>query len=160
VEAGGSCSGSTRKCRAGTRCAAPALRCEPLGGPGVRCGSTSDCGLGLVCAGSPPVCRKPGGLQTPCESDEQCARGLACAASTHTCSPVYWVAGGQLCSDVTRCLVGTCPRTPGSSDLGGRCPIVISDGQPCNRNNPAATCDVFSECTNGMCLRRASAVCG
>jgi hypothetical protein len=124
-------------------CVAP-LGCVGLQGD-ATCGSgaaaafcldDNDCSPGLGCA--------PG----PCSSS--IAR-IGCSASG-TCQPVTWAMSGQACDGYrTRCLVGSCGSGSGigpplipPADGGaatGTCPMIASDGQPCN-----SECDTFAEC--------------
>jgi len=158
--AGAACDDLTAICQTGLACSSATGQCVPLVAAGTACGVApgwpGGCAAPLACSGG--VCTS-GAAGASCFDDVDCAVGLGCACAvggcaSPTCEAITWVAAGQPCSAVARCLVGTCdlgsvPPGPPSSDGGaptGMCPTVISDGAPCTVVDNGTTCDTFSEC--------------
>jgi hypothetical protein len=149
------------RCKAGLTCNQATSKCAPLGDVGAPCAFSTDCigtlGCPAVGFGMSSTCQKPGGAGTRCTSDYECAPGLGCGSTSQTCATVTFVAAGQPCNDFARCTVGFCLVSgPGVSSI---CPAVIPDGQPCDANSSAATCDTFAQCLAGKCVLGVSSNC-
>jgi hypothetical protein len=152
--AGAPCNESTTQCSAGLVCDVMTQKCAAPGGAGAACDSDQACIAPLVCppaASGASTCQSPVAAGAACTDDADCASGLGCTQTTHQCAAVTWVSAGQPCSDTARCLVGGCPST--GSTVGGTCPTVIADGQPCNESDSTtSTCDTFANCEGGTCV--------
>lgn len=161
---GAPCDDLAAICKPGLYCAAQTGKCTGLAAMGAPCGdgttppgNPGGCVAPLACVGSgAPTCTS-GAAGASCYYDLDCSLGLGCSQSGQ-CGQITWVGPGQPCSDVVRCLVGTCDDTGGWPRIGpimGTCPAVVPDGQPCT----GGTCDTFSECFAGTCQRLDGVVC-
>lgn len=152
---------------AGAGCGGPSQFSFPLPG---------GCKPPLICNDYPMTCQPPLASGTACNETVECANGLACVpqgpqvTDPWLCEPETWVGSGQPCDDYgSLCLAGTCTFAPMVSQLPsfepdgglvvGTCQAVIPDGQPCDLTNPAQTCEMFSNCFQGICEVVDSIVC-
>jgi hypothetical protein len=148
----GPCSNATGDCQANLTCDANGL-CEPLQwvGAGMACGmAVQECESGLYCSGSTGLmCTAPlpAGHSCNTAAGDFCGEGLACLGPTGTCAAPTWVDDGEpVTTSTSVCLHGLGPPAP-----GGRCPMLIANGQPCDVNSATTACDDFSRCLNGTC---------
>jgi hypothetical protein len=162
---GGSCAGGrATPCAPGLYCASTGT-CQAAATAGQTCGINTPCASPLACTGSRndaggSTCQRPGPLGAPCGDDEDCASGLGCSPTTDTCDGVAWTSGGQTCGGLTHCLGASCSNMfPGNDVPQGTCPIVLADGQPCSASDTTSVCNLFSYCTNGLCVPNNSVVC-
>jgi hypothetical protein len=173
---GASCNGLSAVCAPGLYCSTQG-ECAGLEDAGPCSLDPSTCAPPLNCIG-PSATASCGQLGDGgvCQYDVDCVSGLGCVpgpcvqgggiggcSRTGTCGSVAWVDAGQTCNGFsTRCLVGSCQCSPGSTSCGlgmplpvdgglgeGTCPALVPDGQPCSSgglfgNGP--TCDNFAEC--------------
>ena len=149
--AGAACDGTDARCNAGLVCNLALGKCAAPGGVGTACLNSFDCVADLTCPGPMlgSTCRSPGQAGATCMKPSDCAVGLTCG-STNKCAQVTWASAGQPCSDTILCPVGDCP-TASNGVVGGTCPTVIADGQPCVSQTSSATCDTFAQCFDGVC---------
>jgi hypothetical protein len=153
--AGASCSGVAEQCGTGFTCNPATGECVAPGGVGTPCEDSEECVAPLVCPQPSPgsgsqACAPPGQVGDTCLDQGDCALGLTCQQSTSKCATIAYVAAGDACNeDTIQCLIGTC-NTLGAST--GTCPTVIADGLACSVGDAATTCDVFAECTGGVCV--------
>jgi hypothetical protein len=149
--AGATCNGFTTQCNPGLICNELVGQCAAPGGAGTACEEDQVCAAPLVCpsATGPSTCQMPGSTGAACVDDTDCTAGLGCGQTTHQCESITFAAAGQACSESIRCLVGSCPAPNGT--VGGNCPAVIPDGQPCSESD-TATCDTFANCEGGTCV--------
>ena len=165
-DVGATCDGFAALCKTGLYCDDTSSQCTQPAASGSPCGQADGCAPSLVCAqteaGPQPVCQDPLPQGGACASDVQCAPGLACSSANDLCTPIEWASGGETCGDVALCLIGSCPVALGDGGqaiVGGQCPGVIADGEPCDRSDSAQTCDVFADCINGVCQIPDSSAC-
>lgn len=180
-DVGATCDDLSAKCKPGLYCAGET--CAPLAGSGAACGDgpsrwPGGCVAPYGCGDTPSTCRS-GSTGATCVSDQECAPGLGCipgpcsgsiarigCSAYGQCAAISWAAPEQPCSDLVRCLVGSCvfvgtsgPGNGQDADGGlaaGTCPTVVPDGQPCT---VASTCDTFSQCFQGKCTLLDGVVC-
>jgi hypothetical protein len=150
VGLGASC-GQAVQCNPGLYCS-EAATCTAQGGAGTSCVNDSDCTPPLVCPPSNTAltCQSPGGAGAPCEISQDCASGLVCGEISNICGTATFATAGQACSEYVGCEVGACPFAGGT--IGGVCPTVIADGQPCDETDATTTCDTFASCEGGTCV--------
>ncbi len=151
---GSSCGNAT--CKAGLFCDSTQGQCAMQAGTGTACASSNACVSPLVCLGTGAnrTCQNPQTSGGACIADADCAPGLGCTPLTRQCGTIAWASSGQPCGGLVHCLVGSCP----GPSLGGICPVVIADNQPCDAPG-GTTCDTFASCTNGTCALTDSAAC-
>ena len=138
----------TAICQRGLYCDGQSKRCAPLGDLGQPCGSKypTGCKPPLLCSGAPGTCKAPGEIGAPCQNHIDCASELVCAYQEKRCAPVTWVAPGDFCDDVQRCLRGSCGA---DFPFPTQCPLIRPDGASCVPNQN--TCDEASVCFDGTC---------
>ena len=157
--AGGKCDGDTQICASGLTCVNGT--CAAPGATGAACSGSYDCQSPLACVqgaiGAMSTCQTAHPAGAPCLGDSDCASGLGCDPTAHTCATVTWVAAGQACTALVRCLTGYCPYVNGQ--YTGVCPTVIPDGQPCDETSSATTSDWFASCFNGACSALGASAC-
>jgi hypothetical protein len=170
---GAACDTLAAGCKTGLYCAAQTGQCAHLADAGASCGIgpgwPGGCVAPEACAGG--VCVS-GSVGTQCTGDLDCAAGLGCAAGS--CVSITWVGADKPCGGAVRCLVGSCNSPPSGPDggLGGTCPTVVPDGQPCTVHGvgpvpSGPTCDTFAECfsptggpgATGTCTLLGGAAC-
>jgi hypothetical protein len=159
VDVGGSCNSTSLRCNAGLYCDSATRKCAAPGGAGTPCSNAigQACSPPLVCAGTPLTCQNAIAEGGACQVDSQCASGLGCSTATHQCAAITWADGGQPCGATIRCKVGSCPSAGGTTSA--TCPAIIPDGSACNNTTAAGTCDVFSQCTGGVCVSLDTTTC-
>lgn len=142
-DAGAECGTTTAFCDDGFYCDPTTQLCAANKGAGSAC-LRGECALPLVCLGTTNLCGNAGGNGAPCAAVQDCAPGFGCTGST--CAPVSYASAGQNCAGM--CLVGSCTSSGGAPST---CPTVIPDGQSCTLGSALTTCDMFANCTNGVC---------
>jgi hypothetical protein len=152
---GASCDELTAVCQRGLYCEGQSKRCTPLADLGEPCGSqyVTGCKPPLFCTGAPGTCKAPGETGAACNGEGECASGLGCAFQQQRCTPITWVAPGDVCDDVGLCLRGSCvpdDHGPGGAPFPGHCPLFPADGARCATTIPDS-CEEPSTCFDGTC---------
>src|SRR5262249_46342712 len=110
------------------------------------------CKTGLYCDFTTTLCAQQKAAGTACTVTQECVSGLLCDQGSKTCVKETYAPAGQPCGGGGSCEVGACPMT-------GGCPTIIADGKPCDTNNKAESCDLFSSCVQGVCKLFLSDTC-
>jgi hypothetical protein len=153
----GKCGQATGACQSNLVCEYDSGLCEPTQpvGAGAVCFDAAGnvlhpCNPGLFCSMT-GTCTAPLPAGHACTANgDTCQSGLACLGGdcmTGTCTAPTWVDDGQPVTTKTSiCLHGLT-----DCSVGGTCPALIPNGQPCDPLSATTTCDDLSQCVNGTC---------
>lgn len=129
--------------------------CRPRGLQGAPCAAWSDCDEPDFVCKSSGVCDVVTADGAPCGGSSDCASDTGCDASTHVCEPLVYEQPGMPCDDaVVLCESGACDAAT------RQCPLVLTDGSPCDPTDLTHTCDVYAYCFGGRCVLPDPSTCG